>query len=312
MKPLEINLVLTWGAGLTITISLVGLGIIYRRQLMDFIKNNFEKIRFKLGPGEIELDIRRLEEARGRVDIPPIPESRQGMDSKQASREEPDLSERDIVLNKWGGLKQIVNDAAIGRKGRFPTGSKVQDVVKWLVGANLITVDLSDAITILFEEGKRVMDDSCKVDREYAFMYEEIADAVVDWMMLNVLSPEEEQRRETVVGEMDAGVFFPTPRPGEPIAWLVGKSEKLQGDRFIIDKALYRIGRDPDNDLCLNEDDYASGGHARFKFVENNLFLYDLNSRNGTFVNGRRISGTPCAVRKGDKIKFGSSVFEVA
>jgi pSer/pThr/pTyr-binding forkhead associated (FHA) protein len=318
MNPANIELSLQWGAAVVITISISGLVIIYRHQLLDLIKKNIKRI--KIGFFEIELDKQRLDKVRKQIDISQGSATDQGTVSKQRTSESADLSARDIVLNQWGSLKQVVNDIAIGRQFRLTPASKTPDVIKRLLGAQLIKPDLAEAVNFLFEEGKKVSENAGKVDREYALMYEEISGSLVDWMMLNILSPEKVlttnqkkvvERRQTIVGESAPDFSFTPPRPGNPVAWLVGKGGRFQGRRFPIEKEQYRIGRNSDNDLCLEEDDYVSGKHAYLKYMESNLFLYDLNSRNGTFVNDRKIKGSPCAVHKGDHLKFGVSVFEV-
>jgi pSer/pThr/pTyr-binding forkhead associated (FHA) protein len=50
----------------------------------------------------------------------------------------------------------------------------------------------------------------------------------------------------------------------------------------------FTIGRKSDNDLCL-EDVAVSGHHARISQVQKVLFLEDLRSTNGTFVNEQKI-----------------------
>jgi pSer/pThr/pTyr-binding forkhead associated (FHA) protein len=57
-------------------------------------------------------------------------------------------------------------------------------------------------------------------------------------------------------------------------------------------------------------DDFASGQHARFRLAHQLWYLEDLDSRNGTWLNGRRIGG-PQPVRKGDKIKIGHAVMTI-
>jgi hypothetical protein len=316
MNSVDLDLTLRWGSAIVITISITGLVIIYRKKIHDFIIHNITRI--KIGFGEINLDKQGLKKLR---DIPQVSTPKQVEAAKQVAGESADLSARDIVLNRWGSLKQIVQDIAIGRDFRLTPESKTPDVVERLLEAKLIPSDLADAILFLFEEGKKVSANPGKVDREYALIYEEIAGSLVDWMMLNILLTRQAEngdqkkvphRRQTVVGGTDEDFYFASPRPGSPIAWLVGKGGKFQGKRFSIDKEQYRIGRNPTNDLCLEEDDYVSGSHASIKYRDNNLFLYDLNSRNGTFVNDRRITEIPCAVRKGDRLKFGNAVFEVS
>src|SRR5262249_5735329 len=71
------------------------------------------------------------------------------------------------------------------------------------------------------------------------------------------------------------------------------------------------MGRNANNDLCVASDDSISGEHACLRYQSGGLFLYDQGSRNGTFLNEQRVSGTPVMVRPGDRIRLGESAFEV-
>jgi hypothetical protein len=70
---------------------------------------------------------------------------------------------------------------------------------------------------------------------------------------------------------------------------------------------LFRAGRSADNDLVLN-DQFASGHHAEIRWDGKKYQLTDLNSSNGTFLNGRRLMGS-AAVTNGTHIRFGHSDF---
>jgi sulfur carrier protein ThiS len=63
-----------------------------------------------------------------------------------------------------------------------------------------------------------------------------------------------------------------------------------------------RIGRKADNHLVL-DDPTASGQHARITKVQAVYFVEDLNSTNGTFVNGKRIERHQ--LRDADVIEIG-------
>ena len=65
----------------------------------------------------------------------------------------------------------------------------------------------------------------------------------------------------------------------------------------------YTIGRSPENTIRL-EDGSVSGRHAEVLLVAENCFLKDLDSTNGTVVNGQAISGD-VQLRAGDRIRFG-------
>ena len=71
------------------------------------------------------------------------------------------------------------------------------------------------------------------------------------------------------------------------------------------------IGRSPGCGVSMPEDIYTSTLHARLFRRNDQLWVEDLGSTNGTFVNREQISR---AVRlgKGDLLQIGSTVFEVA
>ncbi|HEY2139464.1 MAG TPA: FHA domain-containing protein [Chthoniobacterales bacterium] len=64
----------------------------------------------------------------------------------------------------------------------------------------------------------------------------------------------------------------------------------------------YTIGRSPENSIRL-DDTSVSGRHAELVFVNENCFLKDLGSTNGTVVNGQPVTETQ--LRQGDRIRFG-------
>ena len=85
----------------------------------------------------------------------------------------------------------------------------------------------------------------------------------------------------------------------------------MQGQRFPLEKESCRLGSDADNDLYIKGDDYVSGHHALLRYEKGSLFLWDQESRNGSFLNEKRVTGTPVVVRPGDHIRLGESVFLV-
>ncbi len=65
-----------------------------------------------------------------------------------------------------------------------------------------------------------------------------------------------------------------------------------------------RIGRHPHNTIALPNES-VSRAHAMVQFSDaGSCYLYDLDSRNGTFVNDRRVS-VPTVLRHGDRITIG-------
>ena len=64
------------------------------------------------------------------------------------------------------------------------------------------------------------------------------------------------------------------------------------------------MGRDPDCAVSV-EDMSVSRHHARIVISNGEATIEDLESKNGTFVNGRRITDVT-AVEDGDQIRVGS------
>jgi uncharacterized RDD family membrane protein YckC len=69
----------------------------------------------------------------------------------------------------------------------------------------------------------------------------------------------------------------------------MGEYKLVISDKEIeLSPGITRIGRASDSDIVL-EDKRVSSAHAQIELVENKLLLKDLNSQNGTYVNGSRI-----------------------
>ena len=67
------------------------------------------------------------------------------------------------------------------------------------------------------------------------------------------------------------------------------------------------IGRSREADIPLL-DDKVSRTHCGIRLSEGHFYIKDLNSRNGVFLNGRRIEDT-AEVKAGDRIQIGSTSF---
>ena len=75
------------------------------------------------------------------------------------------------------------------------------------------------------------------------------------------------------------------------------------GQMFKLNRGSTLIGRGPDANVKIT-DDGVSRHHARIRHETDKLFVDDLESRNGTYVNGTRITD-PIQLRDGDKIQVG-------
>lgn len=70
------------------------------------------------------------------------------------------------------------------------------------------------------------------------------------------------------------------------------------------------VGRASGCQVALT-DPTVSQLHARIFRRDGRLFVEDLGSSNGTFVNRKRVS-SPTALRRGDRLAFGSTILEVS
>jgi len=94
-------------------------------------------------------------------------------------------------------------------------------------------------------------------------------------------------------------------RPG-PVARLIPLSRV--GDVIVISVLEAAVGRAPSNDVVISAAE-VSREHARLRREGNTLDVRDLKSRNGTWVNGMRI--TSHRARSGDEIAFGTLRYRV-
>jgi len=67
----------------------------------------------------------------------------------------------------------------------------------------------------------------------------------------------------------------------------------------------FEVGRDPTAELVL-QDAEVSRRHARFESQQGIVYVDDLKSSNGTFLNGRRVNEA-IEVRSGDEIDVGTT-----
>ncbi len=100
----------------------------------------------------------------------------------------------------------------------------------------------------------------------------------------------------------------PSDTPRRPLA-LRFISGKYQGGEFpLVPGKEIRIGRSNDLDMVLAED-MVSRRHARIAFQGEDIYIEDLSSTNGTFVNGEKIKRS--RLREGDRVLIGTSILKV-
>lgn len=86
--------------------------------------------------------------------------------------------------------------------------------------------------------------------------------------------------------------LFVYPKKGDPF-WYTLKGEKIS------------IGRSEDNDLAL-PDPFSSGHHAVISPADGGYVVRDNGSKNGTFLNGKKVQGE-IELKRGDEILVGST-----
>ena len=99
--------------------------------------------------------------------------------------------------------------------------------------------------------------------------------------------------------------------PSKRAMLVVLKSPALDdGEEVPIDSLPVSIGRGGQNEIPLDGDEFASAQHARFESRRDGLWVEDVGSTNGTFVNGARVT-TPRRLTKGDVVRVGQTDFRV-
>jgi len=88
---------------------------------------------------------------------------------------------------------------------------------------------------------------------------------------------------------------------------VVRRSPSLEdGAEFPLNSAPVTVGRGGQNDLVLTGDEFASARHARIELRRDGAWVQDLESTNGTFVNGSRVTGAQ-RLDAGDVLRVGET-----
>jgi FHA domain len=78
------------------------------------------------------------------------------------------------------------------------------------------------------------------------------------------------------------------------------------GTDFELNSAQLTIGRGRQNDVAIATDEYASARHARFEPRQDGVWVQDLGSTNGTYLNGARLE-RPRRLSPGDVVRVGET-----
>lgn len=83
----------------------------------------------------------------------------------------------------------------------------------------------------------------------------------------------------------------------------------IAGQTFTLGDEL-TVGRAAGCQITL-DDTFASQMHARIFTRDNQLYVEDLGSTNGTYLNRRKVAA-PMVMSRGDQVQIGSTIMEVA
>jgi hypothetical protein len=96
----------------------------------------------------------------------------------------------------------------------------------------------------------------------------------------------------------------PGPRTGRLV--VVKSADLEEGVDYELNSAQLTIGRGRQNDITIGSDEYASARHARFEPRQDGVWVQDLGSTNGTYLNGARLD-RPRRLTRGDVVRVGET-----
>jgi hypothetical protein len=103
-----------------------------------------------------------------------------------------------------------------------------------------------------------------------------------------------------------AGVHASRPGPITGRLVVVKSADLSDGEGFELNSAQLTIGRGNQNDIPIATDEFASARHARFEPRQDGVWVQDLGSTNGTFLNGTRLD-RPRRLAQGDVVRVGET-----
>jgi pSer/pThr/pTyr-binding forkhead associated (FHA) protein len=97
-------------------------------------------------------------------------------------------------------------------------------------------------------------------------------------------------------------------RAAPPVQLTIVEPANLKGRTYPLAEEL-TVGRAAGCQVTI-DDTYASQIHARVFNRQGQLFVEDLGSTNGTFLNRQKVQG-PQVMRRGDRLQVGNTVLEL-
>ena len=110
-----------------------------------------------------------------------------------------------------------------------------------------------------------------------------------------------------ILGPQQVAALMPRQVAQEQGRLVVLESPALtEGDVHALSTSPLTVGRGAGNDVPIGDDEYASSRHARFEPRRDGVWVEDIGSTNGTYVNGTRL-GRPQKLAPGDVVTIGET-----
>jgi hypothetical protein len=128
------------------------------------------------------------------------------------------------------------------------------------------------------------------------------------WRIVRTASRDLRLPQESFILAPSAVPGLQASRPGPVTGRLivVKSADLADGEEYELNAAQLTIGRGNQNDLAIGSDEYASARHARFEPRQDGVWVQDLGSTNGTYLNGARLE-SPRRLTRGDIVRIGET-----
>jgi len=127
------------------------------------------------------------------------------------------------------------------------------------------------------------------------------------WRIVRTASKDLRLPQESFILDPQQAAALRKPEDFETGELVVLQSPALvEGERYTLNSAAMTIGRGRENDVSLDADEFASSRHARLEPRRDGVWLEDVDSTNGTFLNGAQVR-QPRRLAPGDVIRVGET-----
>jgi predicted component of type VI protein secretion system len=127
------------------------------------------------------------------------------------------------------------------------------------------------------------------------------------WRIVRTASKDLRLPQESFILDPEQAAALRQPATLQTGELVVLRSPALaEGERHQLNSAPVTIGRGSDNDLPLDADEFASTQHARVEPRRDGVWLEDIGSTNGTFLNGIQVTRAR-RLSPGDVIRVGET-----